>query len=136
MPYEFASARGPEKDSGGTTLLQGKAEAAMRSSLSRGRSVGAKALVAWTTLRVRYRVEPARVSRPSRQRVRCPPSTSRTHDSSSRRVDRPDTLLAVGQSDTLDSSVCLQVEAAPERLADEMGNELPGVERRGLPGED
>jgi hypothetical protein len=46
MPYECCSAREPEKDGGGMTLLQGKAEAEMRSLPSSGSSVGAKAFVA------------------------------------------------------------------------------------------
>lgn len=48
-PYVCWSAREPEKDGGGTTLLLMKAEAVISSSCSSGRSVGANALVACTT---------------------------------------------------------------------------------------
>jgi hypothetical protein len=42
----------PENEGGGTTLLHMKADADIKLFLRRGRRVGAKAFVAWTTLDV------------------------------------------------------------------------------------
>lgn len=113
-------------------MLHMKADADIKLFLRRGRRVGAKAFVAWTTLDVFCRY--VKGDGISKIVGKCR-SRGETYDRASRGVDAPFSLLT-RRSDALYPGIRLEVKSLLERLSDEMGDDLPRVQRARSPGDE